>query len=165
VHHRILRHIRSQAVGYLALFIALGGVSYAATQLPAGSVGAAQIRNHVLTPVKNDNRYINGTVRAWASVSAAGKIIAGGAGLSVLGDQGATGHYGVFPSRRSRIARPSGCAPVASVDAPQIGSTPTPGFVVTQLSLIRRQPWELNLAVYNAQGQLASLPFVVEIVC
>lgn len=38
------RHVRQQAVGYLALGVALGGVSYAVT-VPRNSVGSPQIRN------------------------------------------------------------------------------------------------------------------------
>lgn len=36
----------------LALFVALGGVSYAATQLPKNSVGAKQIKKSAVTPAK-----------------------------------------------------------------------------------------------------------------
>lgn len=36
----------------LALFVALGGTSYAVTQLPRNSVGTAQLRNGAVTPVK-----------------------------------------------------------------------------------------------------------------
>ena len=43
---RVLRHARQNVVAYLALFIALGGTSYAAFNLPANSVGAQQIKNH-----------------------------------------------------------------------------------------------------------------------
>ena len=35
----------SLIISFVALFIALGGVGYAATQLPAGSVGTAQLKN------------------------------------------------------------------------------------------------------------------------
>ena len=38
---RPLHHLRNNAVGYVALFVALGGTSYAAISLPAGSVGYA----------------------------------------------------------------------------------------------------------------------------
>jgi hypothetical protein len=41
---RVGRHVRGQFVGYIALFVALGGVSYAAAELPKNSVGAAQIK-------------------------------------------------------------------------------------------------------------------------
>ena len=42
---RLVGHVRQQLVGYVALFVALGGVSYAAVSLPRNSVGSAQIRN------------------------------------------------------------------------------------------------------------------------
>jgi len=35
----VLEHLRSQFIGYIALFISLGGVSYAAVQLPKASTG------------------------------------------------------------------------------------------------------------------------------
>lgn len=41
---RLLRVRHSTAVAYLALFVALGGTSYAAIKLPGNSVGAKQIR-------------------------------------------------------------------------------------------------------------------------
>ena len=41
-------HVRSNAVAYLALFVALGGTSYAAT-LPRNSVGSAQIAKDAVT--------------------------------------------------------------------------------------------------------------------
>jgi hypothetical protein len=42
---RVGRHVRQQYAGFLALFVALGGVSYAAVTLPANSVGSRQIKN------------------------------------------------------------------------------------------------------------------------
>ena len=39
-------------MGIIALFIALGGTSYAATQLPANSVGTKQIQSGAVTPAK-----------------------------------------------------------------------------------------------------------------
>ncbi len=42
----------ANVVATLALFIALGGASYAAWRLPAGSVGTSQIRNHAVTLIK-----------------------------------------------------------------------------------------------------------------
>ena len=47
-----MRHVRQQLVGYIALFIAMGGVSYAAVQLPTGSVGPKQLKNGSVTPSK-----------------------------------------------------------------------------------------------------------------
>ncbi len=52
MHKRILQHVRGNVVGYLALFVSLGGVSYAATTLaPANSVNSrAIIDGQVMTP-------------------------------------------------------------------------------------------------------------------
>src|ERR1700722_15945300 len=72
----ILRFFRSNAVAFLALFIALGGVGWAATSLPAGSVGSRQIKNNSITPAKFNRSMIGGSVRYWARISADGKIIA-----------------------------------------------------------------------------------------
>jgi hypothetical protein len=50
-----LRHFRRNLVAYLALFVALGGTSYAAVKLPRNSVGSAQLRNNVVTSSKVRN--------------------------------------------------------------------------------------------------------------
>lgn len=42
----------ANVVATLALFVALGGASYAAVTLPAGSVGDKQLRNGAITPPK-----------------------------------------------------------------------------------------------------------------
>jgi hypothetical protein len=44
--------IRKNLIGYLALFVALGGTSYGAARIPAGSVGTRQLRNGAVTAVK-----------------------------------------------------------------------------------------------------------------
>lgn len=73
---RLIAHFKNSAVGYLALFIALGGSSYAAINLPVGSVGSRQLRNHSISPIKLDRNSIAGYVRYWARISADGKLIA-----------------------------------------------------------------------------------------
>jgi hypothetical protein len=42
----------ANVVSCLALFVALGGASYAATQLPKNSVGTKQIKSRAVTPAK-----------------------------------------------------------------------------------------------------------------
>lgn len=49
---RFTQHFRQQFVGYIALFIAMGGVSYAAVQVPAHSVGPKQLKDGSVTPPK-----------------------------------------------------------------------------------------------------------------
>ena len=63
---RVFNHFRSNVVAYVALFVALGGTSYAAVNLPAGSVGNRQLKNHSVTPIKLDPGSIAGYVRDWA---------------------------------------------------------------------------------------------------
>jgi hypothetical protein len=67
--NRVVEHIRSNVVAYIALFVALGGTSYAAIKLPANSVGTRQIKNHAITPIKLDPSKTGAVVRFWAVVS------------------------------------------------------------------------------------------------
>ena len=66
--NRVVQHIRSNVVAYVALFVALGGTSYAALKLPANSVGTRQIKNHAITPIKLDPSKTGAVVRFWAVV-------------------------------------------------------------------------------------------------
>src|SRR5262245_58246327 len=51
-HMRFRRPSHATVVAYLALFVALGGASYAATQLPKNSVGPKEIRKNAVTTAK-----------------------------------------------------------------------------------------------------------------
>jgi hypothetical protein len=46
---RVLIHLRRNVVAYIALFVALGGVSYAVVKLPARSVGTKQLKSRAVT--------------------------------------------------------------------------------------------------------------------
>jgi hypothetical protein len=48
----MIGHLRRNAVAYLALFVALGGTSYAAMSLAPNSVGTAQLKNGAVTAPK-----------------------------------------------------------------------------------------------------------------
>jgi hypothetical protein len=74
--NRIVSHLRGSAVAYLALFVALGGTSYAAFAVPANSVGTRQIRNHSITPIKLNPGKIGASVRAWAVIQGGTKVVA-----------------------------------------------------------------------------------------
>jgi hypothetical protein len=69
---RPLRHIRNNLVGYIALVVALGGTSYAAFSLPAGSVGTPQLKNAAITATKLNPTSLAASVRAWANLTWAG---------------------------------------------------------------------------------------------
>ncbi len=71
----------ANVVASLALFLALGGAAYAATQLPKNSVGSTQIRNGSVTSadVKNDS-LTAGDLKAGAGAECpAGTKLAAGA--------------------------------------------------------------------------------------
>ena len=73
---RALNHFKSNVIAYLALFVALGGTSYAATTLQAGSVGTKQLKNHSVSPVKLQKSSIGGYVRDWAQINESGHVVA-----------------------------------------------------------------------------------------
>jgi hypothetical protein len=52
---RLIGHVRSNAIAYVALFLALGGTSYAAIKIPAKSVGTKQLKNNAVTGAKVKN--------------------------------------------------------------------------------------------------------------
>jgi hypothetical protein len=157
-------HIRANAIAYLALFVALGGTGYAATQLPAGSVGASQIKNHVIEAVKLNPNYIDGNVRVWASVSASGKVLAGGAGVSIIRNDAGPGIYIINPQKGSKLVVPRSCAPIASID----DHSGVAGYAEPELAVLPRgeaERWQVNIATYNAQGGRAALPFDFAVIC
>ena len=161
---RLVGHMRSNAIAYVALFVALGGTGYAAVNLPAGSVGGRQLRNHVIQPVKFDPRYVGGSVRLWASVSASGKVVAGGRGVNVVPQGSVAGDYLVSPSRGSRIATPRGCEALASVD----DSSAAPGFAEAELGVFPHNPdlpWQVVVQTFGRDGMPSDLPFDLIVVC
>jgi hypothetical protein len=48
----MLAHLKRNAIAYAALFVALGGTSYAAVRLPAGSVGSTELHSGAVTKTK-----------------------------------------------------------------------------------------------------------------
>ncbi len=121
--NRILQCLRSQSIGVLALLIALGGTSYAAVNLPSGSVGTSQLRDHSVTPAKLDTgarRRVKlgptADVRYWARVSARGKVIAGSPGARA--QEGGPGLYFITWAHRPLGTN---CMPFASVGGSAFG--------------------------------------------
>lgn len=167
---RIARHIRRNIVGYVALFIALGGTSYAAFSLPPGSVGGPQIKNHAIDPVKLNPKLITGSVRAWAVVGRAGRVIAGG-GTPQIGNPPIPGSYEI----RWSVRVGSRCSTVATVDgghSPTTEQIPIPGnpsVAVTAGYAVANTTGGPHgttfVTTFNQQGALTPLGFDVAIVC
>jgi len=107
-----MRHLRRNAVAYLALFIALSGTSYAAAKLPANSVGTTQLKNGAVTSAKIKDRSLR------ASDFAAGQLKPGPVGPA--GAQGPAGPAGpAGPSAMASITNRKG----PTVENPGVASS------------------------------------------
>jgi hypothetical protein len=81
---KLLAHVKHNAIAYLALFVALGGTSYAAIKIPNNSVGSNQLRNGAVTSKKLASSSIRGYVAMWAKLSVGGQITASSPHATVL---------------------------------------------------------------------------------
>lgn len=161
---RILRYLADHALGLLALAIGLLGLATGA--YAAFTISGSQIRNHTIDPVKFDPRFISGSVRAWAVVSANGRLVAGGGGPHVS-TVGLPGQYEID----WRVGVSRRCATQATVDI--IGSTPTEtvsgnSFVAGYASAAtyaHRKVRRTVVETFNAGGQPTPLGFDLAVVC
>ena len=163
--NRALQHVRANAVAYLALFVALGGTGYAATNISRNSVGTSQIKNGAVTPPKLNSKLIGGTVRAWAYVSASGHAYISH-GFGHIGVRGPihnpgppTGAY-ALDLNAGDVSR---CAATGSVSFDSRVGGSGHGYVVVYPPQVR--PPALTVDTFDSAGTLAPLPFVVELLC
>ena len=174
--HRVIAHLRSNLVGWIALFIALGGTGYAAISIPRNSVGAAQIRNRSITPAKFNPKSIGGSVRAWAIIRANASVIASSR-KPIAFVSAVPGSYVLqWPMRL-----PATCATVVTVDNRSPNPTPivlpnggTASAVIGYASNVStetvrasggRTVSETALNTFNQAGQPTPMAFDVAVIC
>jgi hypothetical protein len=116
---RAVAYLRHNALGALALFVALGGTSYAALRLPAGSVGSKQIRAGAVTKAKLATDVTRTFARPMPILGPAGPQ--GGTGpqgpQGPQGTQGAQGNGGAQGAPGSALAY-AHIKPDGTIDAP-----------------------------------------------
>ena len=150
-----LSHVRRHAVGYVALFVALGGTSYAALNLS----------DHSINPVKLNPRRFGGYVRAWATVTAEGRVVSSSnksVGVSMHRPPVPPGDYDVFWHARPA----SRCTAVVNVDASAVSvAGMAPGTAIGQTTHRRGHDEETTVLTYDATGRAKALPFDVALLC
>jgi hypothetical protein len=164
----------------LALFVALGGTSYAAIKLPRNSVGSAQIRSRAVGGSEIRNGAIRsadiypGTRRAlrgaqgapgaqglpgpaagkyFAAVSANGSFVRGNA---TSGGHPAVGSGSYSVGFAQNVSACAFSATVGTTDA----SNPGPGRVT-----VRDDGGRVGVQTYDAAGTPADLPFHLVVAC
>jgi hypothetical protein len=174
--HRVIAHLRGNLVGWIALFVALGGTGYAAISIPRNSVGAAQIRNRSITPVKLNPSSIGGSVRAWAIVRANATVIASSRKPVVFASVVPGSYVIQWP-----VPVPRTCSTLATVDNRSPNPTPiqltsggTASAVIGYASNVStetvptsagRRISETNLNTFNQAGQPTPMAFDVAVIC
>jgi hypothetical protein len=175
--NRLTSHIRGNLVGWIALFVSLGGTGYAAISIPRNSVGAAQIRNHSITPVKFNPSSIGGSVRAWAIIRANATVLASSGKRLVVFSSAVPGSYVI----EWRVRLPRTCATVANVDERSPDQTPiqlpnggTASAAIGYVSSIQtatvptgagHKASDTSLDTFNQSGQPTPMAFDVAVIC
>lgn len=162
------RHIRSNAVAYVALFIALGGTGYAAVNLAPGSVGTRQLRdgavttkklaNGAVTPGKLDGRTIGGSVRHWAEINANGTVASSSGKTHVIGNPQQGGYVVSWSDTFS-----TRCIAVATPVASNLLLGPSSGYANARIT--GAHPTSVWVDTYSAQGQPAPAAFSLAVIC
>lgn len=112
---RIRRHLTyANLIATIAAFIALGGASYAATQLPRNSVGAKQIKRNAITTAKIKNGAVTGAkIKSNSLGTVPSATHATNADSAAVADR-ATVANAIAPPEAPRIVGAGGQPPFAS---------------------------------------------------
>jgi hypothetical protein len=121
-------------------------------------VGAAQLKNHSITPVKFNPAAISGSVRYSAEVSANGKVIDSRPRAELKGWD--TDFGGGELSWGHRI--PSGCMALASVDQGAVGAEDAFGYVAAG---IVPGGTGVQLHMTSTTDPTTPLPVAVAVIC
>jgi hypothetical protein len=134
---RLIQSLKSQSIGVLALFVALGGTGYAAISIPKNSVGTRQLRNGAVTskklanaavtaeklakgsigPADLNSTSIPGYVALWARIFSTGQVVASSVPVTVT----EIGPGPASPLLTLHGELPSNCFALANVEGGAVG--------------------------------------------
>lgn len=155
MREQLLHHARRNAVAYTALFVALGGTSYAAVSLPRNSVGSGQLKKNAIAA--SDIRAGAVTSRAVRNRSLRAQDFA--RGVLVPGPRGATGATGPQgPAGAIGPAGPQGPTGPTGPAGPTEG-TSFDAFVTTSSGT----PAESNGFTTTRRGKVLVIKFIRDI--
>ncbi len=168
-----MSYLRRNHLALLALFIALGGTSYAATQLPANSVGTRQIRDSSVTKAKLSDS-LRQTLARVSPEPAAGRGAAGPTGpagsAGAPGAPGANGApgtvstaraygYETYPANPCPPGAAASCGPLQAVNASfdaAISGSPAGTFCIRPGADIDPSTAVLVVSAFNPQAPIPS---------
>jgi hypothetical protein len=164
---KILAFARSNAIALLALFVALGGTSYAAIAIPKNSVGTRQLRNRAVTktklgkgsvtPANLNGKSIAGYVADWAQVGGDGTVFGSNPHVTVSIPVAGRGQYVVRWNRRISPR----CFPLSSVT-----NTFQPGYATTLFQGASGKPFSgVSVQTFDVTGALVPEAFSVAVIC
>src|SRR5256885_8007538 len=141
---RLAHHLARNAIAWLALFVALGGASYAAIKLPANSVGSRQIKRNAVTSSKiKRNAVTSSRVKDRSLLASDFK-----AGQIPTGQRGATGAIG--PAGPKGDTGPGG--PANATEGVGDGPTPANRGTATTLATLNGPPPRAYVITPNTAG-------------
>jgi hypothetical protein len=157
---RIVGYLKQNAIALAALFIALGGTSYAAVAIPGNSVGSSQLRkgavtsnkihSGAITAGKLSSKSFGGRILYFASITSTGFVTSSSPnGIKTSNWTLGSGGLVVFPHKL-----PRGCFPMVSAATPGTGGQTTVSATPndsTQVGVETSAPTAVVLAVICAR--------------
>jgi hypothetical protein len=164
---RLLTAAKHNAIALLALFVALGGTSYAAIALPAGSVATRQLRNRAVTAKKLANRSVSaanlnsksiaGYVAFTAQIEPDGQVFRSNPRATVTTPAAGGGNYVVTWNRPI----PTSCFLLSSVS-----NTPQAAYATTLFEAGFRHGYKgAYVQTFNGSGVNAPEAVNVAVIC